>query len=131
MARQIRPGPDGDDALSKIAKVIPGEVTAAYLAINNCIGSDPNWKQAIVWGPALFLFIMCPILLWRVQKVRNLLQIAATTVLFPIWVVNISPTRFGLDELTGAVVLILATVVLPAVIPAGAPPADAAVGGGN
>ena len=48
MARQVHP--DGDDPLSKVAKLIPAEVSAAFLAVNNLIGNDPKWDDWRVRG---------------------------------------------------------------------------------
>ena len=111
MARQVRP--EGDDPLSKVAKLIPAEVSAAFLAVNNLIGNDPKWDDWRVRGPILFLWIMCPLLLRYVQKVQSPVQICITTLLFPIWVANIAPDRFGFEGTNPAIILILSTLLLP------------------
>jgi hypothetical protein len=115
MGRQVHSGEGGDDPLSKVVKLFPSEVSAAFLAVNNIVGSDKDWHSMSIWAPALFLLVMCPLLLHYVQKVDNPIQIIVSTVLFPIWVVNIAPLRFGVDETTAAIILTLSTVVLPLV----------------
>ena len=131
MTREVRRGANGDDPLSKIAKLIPAEVTAAYLAINNN-GPDPtiSWTDPRVLLPFLFLWLMCPVLLRFVQRVNNRLQIAVTTLLFPIWAINIGPGHFGLDPSLAANFLILSTLLLPFVPAGNSDGGDANNGGG-
>jgi hypothetical protein len=114
--RQIDPGPDGDSFLTKIGKLIPSEVTAAFLFINNLVNPDLPWTAPGILLPTLALAILCPLLLWKIQNVQSALQVAITTGLFFIWVLNIAPLRFDVGTTTPAILLALATVALPLVI---------------
>ena len=80
------------DYLSKLYKIIPAELTAAYLAISSFL-TDPANGLANVWllfGFGIFLTVLTPIYLTRLQGVRNPFQLVVSTVSFPIWAVCIS-----------------------------------------
>jgi hypothetical protein len=102
-----------DPYSAKLSKLIPGEVSAAYLAINSLVSLDQGYN-AIIIGSLIVLTILCPLYLWKLRNVRNRLQIAFTTASFPLWALNISNGRSEeINQTVMGVVLILVTLVIP------------------
>jgi hypothetical protein len=112
-----------DSFATKLAKLIPAEVSAAYLAINSIVDMDEGFSPKI-WISLGALTVFCALYLWKVLGVRSLLQIAFTTASFPVWALNISSARLvgQIDPSTLGVILILVTVAIP-LIPTLPPPA--------
>jgi hypothetical protein len=111
--RQVDPNTDQYSA--KLLKLIPSEVTAAYLSINSMVSVQQGFDSTII-SALVILTIMCPLYLWKLQGVRSYLQIVFTTAAFPLWALNISAPRDDFltsnSQLLG-VILILATLVIP------------------
>jgi hypothetical protein len=107
-----------DSYSSKLAKLIPAEVSAAYLAINTLVDLSNGWDRTML-ASLIVLTVFCPLYLWKLQNVRNLIQIIFTTAAFPLWALNISYARFGSPELQAPLgaALILATLLIPFISP--------------
>jgi hypothetical protein len=104
-----------DSYPAKLAKLIPGEVSAAYLAINTLVSPDDGFSNTMVVS-LIVLTIFCALYLWKVRNVTSIAQIAFTTASFPVWALNISSTRSDLFSPTLlGVILILITVAIPLV----------------
>ncbi|EHR04244.1 MULTISPECIES: hypothetical protein [unclassified Bradyrhizobium] len=104
-----------DSYPAKLAKLIPAEVSAAYLAINSLVPAGEGFSPPI-WASLVVLTVFCALYLWKIQNVTNVLQIAFTTASFPIWALNISSTRSEMiNPVVLGVVLILVTVAIPLV----------------
>jgi hypothetical protein len=103
-----------DSFASKLAKLIPAEVSAAYLAINSIVNMD-NGFSPTMWASLAALTVFCALYLWKVLNVTSPLQIAFTTASFPVWAFNISSARLTgmIDPSTLGVLLILVTVAIP------------------
>lgn len=81
--------------LEKLARLIPAEVTAAFLAINTVLGTENtsvNINLAII--SAIVLAILSPLLLVRFSGVTTRFQIFTAPVTFLIWACNIAIYRF-------------------------------------
>lgn len=105
----------GDDYASRLMKLIPSEVSAAYLAINSIVPLTQGFDFKILLAIGC-LTVICPVYLWLFQKVRGLPQLIFTTAMFPLWAVNISNGRSNdIDPQLVGIVLILATLVIPLV----------------
>ncbi len=129
MDRDIRPatahGP-GDEYSQRLYKLIPAEVTAAYLAISTLLTeTDPalpgtpgiNPMDLYLFWSFCALFALVPLYMWIVQRVRTLAQITATTISFPIWAANVSAPLiyqyFHVPPPAIGAVLIIWTTTLP------------------
>jgi hypothetical protein len=113
-SREVR---DLDSYSSKLAKLIPGEVTAAYLAINSLVSIDDGMSWVMITS-LVILAIFCPLYLWKLQNVRNVAQIAFTTAAFPLWALNISYPRIpSIPQGVLGTALILATLAIPLISP--------------
>jgi hypothetical protein len=114
MPREIAPS---DPYLEKIKKLIPAEVSAAYLAINTMI---PSEDSAFMWVLIFsgILMILCWLYLAKFQNVTGVYQLGFTTfVAFPIWAVNISIDRFEIDRYVVSAALVIVTLFAPLVMP--------------
>lgn len=101
-----------DTYATKLAKLIPAEVSAGYLAINSLVPITNGFSLVMI-ASLCILTILCPAYLW-LQGVRNVWQISFTTACFPVWALNISAVRSAfLDATTLGVILILITVTAP------------------
>ncbi len=102
----------------KLLRLIPGEIVAAYLIITGIIPDKASIPGHIII--LTIILIIIPFYLWRVQNVKNRLQIITTCIAFVIWVYsfNIGPfSYFGLYKpWIASIVLILWTVIMPILI---------------
>jgi hypothetical protein len=104
-----------DSYPAKLAKLIPAEVSAAYLAINSFVPASEGFSPIMV-ASLLVLTVFCALYLWKIQNVNNAMQIAFTTASFPIWALNISSSRSdSINPIALGVILILVTVAIPLV----------------
>ncbi len=129
MDRDIRSEPaiaSGNDYAQRLYKLIPTEVTAAYLAISALLTEtdpvNPGTPGVAPYDMYLFysflaLFALVPLYMTIVQKVRTLPQILATTISFPVWAANVSAPLvyeyFHLPPAAVGAVLIIWTTSLP------------------
>ena len=127
--RDIRSGyaaPSPNDYAQRLYKLIPAEVTAAYLAVSTLLTeTDPAAPGAPGIAPYdlylfysfIALFILVPFYMWIVQGVRTLPQILATTISFPVWAANVSAPLvyeyFHVPPPAIGAVLIIWTTTLP------------------
>lgn len=103
-----------DSFASKLAKLIPAEVSAAYLAINSIVDVNQGFSLMML-ASLIALTMFCALYLWKVLNVTSPLQIVFTTASFPVWALNISSARLAgqIDASTLGVILILVTVAIP------------------
>jgi hypothetical protein len=87
------------DYLDRVYKLIPAELTAAYLAIQSYLGVPENPADNIPYllGAGIFLTLLVPFYLTMLQGVWTLPQIIVSTVSLPIWILNISSAYVALD----------------------------------
>jgi hypothetical protein len=116
MDREIQPL---DSYSAKILKLIPAEITAAYLSINSLVDQSDGFSTLMIIALCILTFL-CPFYL-RLTNVRNVLQIGFSTISFLLWAINISASRlieysFFSPSALG-VILILWTMLIP-LIPA-------------
>lgn len=128
MARQINAQgtPRQDTYLQRLYKLIPSEITTAYVAIAAAL-YDPNHSPAeqftcdqYLLYAFLVLLVLVPIYLKYVQNIANWPQIIATTISFPIWAATVSAAavnaHFGVPPSVLSVVLTLWTTILPVLV---------------
>ncbi len=111
MAREI--DSDTDDYSAKLLKLIPAEVSAAYLSINSLVSLEEGFSGKM-WLSLIALTLMCYLYLTMLRGVRNQVQAIFTTISFPVWAANISAARFAnIDPTIFGIILILITVASP------------------
>lgn len=125
MARDITSAPGGapNAYLDRLYKLIPTELTAAYVAIASLIdpvnlGEQHLWLLPVSYG---VLQILVPVYMWRLQGVRDVAQLAVSSLSFPIWAANVSSIivseKFSfVSGVALGVILILWTLIIPLVV---------------
>lgn len=124
--RQIAGGVNNaSDYLDRLFKLIPAEVTAAFVAVQTLLTNPdaPNQNFWILAAFGAFLTFITPFYLRRLQNVTNLYQLMATTISFPIWAANIAVAQVTVEfdwispQLL-TVVMIGWVLLIPLVVPA-------------
>jgi hypothetical protein len=89
---------DLGDYLDRVYKLIPAELAAAYCAAQSFLGvpEDPKDNIFLLSGFGIFLTILVPFYLMRLQGVSNIWQIVVSTISLPVWAANISILYVGL-----------------------------------
>ncbi len=108
---------------ARLYKLIPAELTAAYLAISTIV--DSNGSNALLYMTIAFLvlLVLLPIYMIRLQGVTDATQIVVSTLSFPVWAINVSSAliveylhvHFGVNVETYVfgIILILWTTITP------------------
>jgi hypothetical protein len=78
-----------DGYADKLVKYIPAEIVAAFIAVNSIMHSVAVPSAVAYWAMFLFLLILTPVYLWRLQGVRKRMQLLLSSVAFVIWVFGI------------------------------------------
>ena len=125
MGRDITSAPGGapNAYLDRLYKLIPTELTAAYIATASLIDPVNNGREHLWLLPVSYgvLQVLVPIYMWRLQGVRDIAQIVVSSISFPIWAANASSIIVSeefnfINGVMLGVVLILWTLVIPLVI---------------
>ena len=90
MSREVT---TNDSYLDKVKKLIPAEVSAAFLAINASIPlDDRNLKYVAIFF--VILIPICALYLRQLESVTSIRQVLFTSgIAFPIWALNIAVDR--------------------------------------
>ena len=116
-----------DDYRSRIIKLIPAEIIAAYLTLKGLIesaASSTSVKEIIYWIVFLVLLVLTPIYYKKITKVVSGKQLFITTCAFILWVYSVGGpmadwfVERGIftesdQSLIASVLLILFTLISP------------------
>lgn len=125
MGRDIRSASGGapNAYLDRLYKLIPTELTAAYVAIASLISPVEFGEKNLWLLPVSYcvLQILVPIYMWRLQGVRDIAQLVVSSLSFPIWAANVSSIivtqEFSfISGVALGVVLILWTLIIPLIV---------------
>ena len=115
--------PGVDDYRTRILKLIPAEVVAAYLTIKGLMDTataqNNEFAFYLYWGVFAVLLVLTPVFYVKVEKVNSLRQNVITTLAFVVWVFSIGGPFDSLFQdpanknLLASVLLILFTLVAP------------------
>ncbi|MEP9389567.1 hypothetical protein [Mesorhizobium sp. KR9-304] len=118
MAREVN---TNDSYLDRVKKLIPAEVSAAFLALNASIPLDDRFLVYVI-GFFVILVPICVLYLRVLEKVSSLRQVGFINgIAFPVWALNIAIDRleFMQDKLfLSSGLLVLVTLLVP-LIPGG------------
>ena len=89
-SRDIKPS---DDYVSKLLKLLPAEITAAYLSVRAICTPENSDNDPFIAVFAALIFLASPWYMWRVLKMKNNVQVAFLTFSFIVWVANIEIAR--------------------------------------
>lgn len=131
------PAPAGDGYLERVAKYVPGEVLAFFVAINAILnqvvqtsGKDALMAGIPVMAVAQAMFFVClalvPLFVWYVREKGDawVINAVVSTVAFPFWAYAIGATAFAehWDGNLAAITLATFTVVSGLISPRNAKP---------
>lgn len=108
-----------DSYLDRVKKLIPAEVSAAFLAINASIPLD---EDAFVYVVGFFLVLIpiCVLYLRSLENVTSLAQVAFISgIAFPVWALNIAVTRIEFMQnklFLSSSLLVLVTLIIPLLV---------------
>lgn len=100
----------------KLAKLIPAEIIAAYIAIRGLVLHDSTIRETALITSGIILIILIPFYLIRIHHVQSKFQIIITCLSFVVWVFSVSIADFSgiiISPAIGTVVLILWTTIVP------------------
>ena len=123
MARAIKPD---QDYKSKLLKLIPTEIIAAYMALHGIFQGqviqigESDVTHFVGWGVFVVLLVLTPLYLVKIHKVKGNAQITLTTLSFVVWVYTLGGP-FQMQGLyqpqLASCILVLWTLIIPLVIP--------------
>ena len=116
MARQIKPE---NPYQTKLLKLIPSEIIAAYLIIAGFIPAGYVHSKVLLTIITAVLLILVPLYLIRLQGVKGPFQIVFTSLSFLVWVYSIGGpfVFYGIHEaVIGSSILVIWTLLIPLVI---------------
>lgn len=110
---------NADAYADKVKKLIPAEVSAAFLAINSSIEIRDDYS---IWSLVFFLILIpiCWLYLYYFQEVESKVQLFFTSLIaFPLWASNMAIDRIDCladKRFLPAAGLIIVTLLAPLVI---------------
>jgi hypothetical protein len=125
MARSIKPD---QDYKSKLLKLIPSEIIAAYMVIHGILAGQViqvgqnDLTHIVGWSVFIALLVLTPLYLVKLHNVKSRAQVILTTISFPVWVYTIGgPFKMaGLYQpQIASCILVVWTLIIPLVINTG------------
>lgn len=116
MARQIK---QENNYQSRLLKLIPSEIIAAYLVIVGFIPAGYEHGKLLLTVITIVLLILIPFYLIRFQSVKAVFQIIFTSISFLVWVYSMGGpfVFYGIHEpVFGSSLLVIWTLLIPFVI---------------
>ncbi len=87
-----------DDYVSRLLKLLPAEITGAYLAVRTICGPENNENDTYIGVFALAILIISPFFMRYVLKMSNNVQNAFLFFTYIVWVANIEIARIAVHE---------------------------------
>jgi len=85
-----------DSSQEKIAKLLPADITAAFLSakasLDTAYGDNAN---GYVFWTCILLLALCPFYFWFVNKIRSHIQIAFLSTTFLVFALSIASKQFS------------------------------------
>ncbi len=113
MAREIK---KENPFLSKLLKLIPSEIVAAYLVIIGFIPEAYGNKKILLIIVTLALLVLIPFYMVKLQNLKRTSQIIFTMCSFLIWVYTLGGpfAEFGIYKaFIGSMILVFWTLLIP------------------
>lgn len=111
MAREVK---TDQDYKSKLLKLIPSEIVAAYILIVGIIPDEYKYWGTLI--TALIMLVLIPFYLRRLYDVKRLGQIIYIMIAFVIWIYTLGGPfqQWGIwQDWIGSALLILYTLTIP------------------
>ena len=122
MARAIKPE---QDYKSKLLKLIPTEIIAAYMVIHGIFQGqviqvgEKDLTHVVGWSVFAALLVLTPLYLVKIHSVKSKAQVILTTLSFPVWVYTIGgPFKMAgwYQPQIASCILVVWTLIIPLVI---------------
>lgn len=84
-----------DDYTSRLLKLLPAEITGAYLAIRLVVPSETSQGDGAIAVFAILILLISPWFMWRVLQMRHTKQILFLMFSYIVWVANIEISRIS------------------------------------
>jgi hypothetical protein len=101
----------------KLFALIPGEITAAFLAVHSIVDSNTTEDNTLLVIVVIVLMILNIPYLIKFQNLQNKMQLAFTSGAFLLWAASIENSRLsvsvGLPSKYIAVTMVLYTLCIP------------------
>ena len=94
-SREIKPG---DDSTTRLLKLLPAEITGAYIAVRTICGPENHTNDVYIGSFAFIILIISPVFMRWALKMRNGIQIAFLVFTYVVWVANIEIERISQHE---------------------------------
>lgn len=86
MSREIKPD---DEYLDRLYKLLPAEVTGAYIAIRTLIDPTTNDNDKYLFFFGGVILVLAPFVYYWVLKISDWVQVAFLTFSYVVWAANI------------------------------------------
>ena len=122
MARTIKPE---QDYKSKLLKLMPSEIIAAYMVIHGILlgqviqVGEKDLTHTVGWSVFAALLVLTPLYLVKIHDVKSKAQVILTTLTFPVWVYTIGgpfETAGWYQPQIASCILVVWTLIIPLVI---------------
>jgi hypothetical protein len=90
MSREIKPN---DEYLDRLYKLLPAEVTGAYIAIRTLIDPITNENDKYLFFFGGVILVLAPFVYYWVLKISDWVQVAFLTFSFVVWAANIDVVK--------------------------------------
>lgn len=90
MSREIKPN---DEYLDRLYKLLPAEVTGAYIAIRTLIDPITNENDKYLFFFAGVILLLAPFVYYWVLKISDWVQVAFLTFSYVVWAANIDVVK--------------------------------------
>lgn len=119
-AAALKAQPDEDDYASRVAKYIPAEIIAGFIAIDGILKAVSDPPAFLYWLVFAFCLVLTPFYTWRISNQKDLptaiSQIVISTCSFACWVFAFGgPFKFfdWYQPYIGSILLVMATLLFP------------------
>jgi hypothetical protein len=94
-SRDIKPE---DDFVSRLLKLLPAEITGAYIAVRTICGPEGHENDIYIGVFAVIILVISPLFMRYALKMQNCVQNAFLFFTYIVWVANIEIERITLHE---------------------------------
>jgi hypothetical protein len=99
-APQTRDIKRSDDYVARLLKLLPAEITGAYLAIRTILEPERHDNDSFIFVFSIIILAIAPFYMYFLLKMRNGLQIVFLMFSYVVWVANVEIERFNYHEQT-------------------------------
>jgi len=124
---QTRDVRSADDYVARLLKLLPAEITGAYLGVRTILTPESNENDWVILVFAIIIFVIAPFYMYFLLKMRYIMQMVFLLFSYVVWVANVEIQRisfrdqqihFFIDQLSGIGIIrnSIAFIIAPAFI---------------